>query len=317
MHFPYSKSQGFTLIEIISVLVVLGVLAAVAIPKYFDLQEDSDKKAALAAISEAQARIRLQFGRLILQGYGCEAASEQVNELGKLADSTEQGNLFGEYLLASDTITSEGVAVSARHMSSSGEYLATGARIYLPQCGEGAGYSSSGLAASMNDIATILHGFASNVGQSLRLDSGAVASTLDKTDPNFNADTYGSQATQAVKKLKEQGLDLAALNAAAWSYQQNKGNTSEGFLYWTPQNISSVAAGTKIPVLRYSTETGTYTVWAATVTTRETGVGKTSYQAIGSESQHYEASKTGTGFQTYENALKWFEAASTDTSWIK
>ena len=62
------KEKGFTLIEIIAVLVIMGILAAVAIPKFFDLQARARQKAIYTAISEMKVRVNQRFASALLDG---------------------------------------------------------------------------------------------------------------------------------------------------------------------------------------------------------------------------------------------------------
>jgi len=120
-----SSQQGFTLIELIMVIVILGILSAFALPKFADLSGSASKatvQGALgavksgAAIAHAQdlangstgADITLEGSTLTLvNGYPSEA------DLGDLADLTEFTITLAASNAGSSTILSSGVTVGS------------------------------------------------------------------------------------------------------------------------------------------------------------------------------------------------------------
>ncbi|MFR8958684.1 MAG: type IV pilin protein [Sutterella wadsworthensis] len=86
-----NSKRGFTLIEIVMVLVLLGILAAVAIPKYYDLKTKAEEQTAKTVAAEFQARLNGKFADLILDGKTCEAAvAGALTEAQTVGRDTEQ-----------------------------------------------------------------------------------------------------------------------------------------------------------------------------------------------------------------------------------
>lgn len=74
-------ASGFTLIEFVIALVLVGVLAAVAVPRYFDMQAKAEDQIMASVAAEFNAQFEGGFAREILGGMACsEAAKKAVND---------------------------------------------------------------------------------------------------------------------------------------------------------------------------------------------------------------------------------------------
>lgn len=128
------KQGGFTLIEIVMVLVLLGILSAVAVPKYFDLRDQAEAQAAKAFVAEYQSRLNAKFAMEILKNTNsCSQAYDlAVQEAIKINNDT--GAAYNITVEAPAATTGGMVQATVKSVKT-GNTLGTDYVVSFPTCG--------------------------------------------------------------------------------------------------------------------------------------------------------------------------------------
>lgn len=238
--FPRRTEAGFTLIEICMVLVLLGILTAVAVPKYFDLQEESRLRAADAAIAEAQARINAYFGQQLLADGDCIKAAAAVNAdlalpSGKIADATNaQGKVFGDVTLSIGKLLANGSSTLVTAYFD-GKALSGGphGRLYLAKCSNTQNVASAlGSFGSIGTTGNPAYGGTGVIGSYVQSNSAANELVIEE------AQQYFSDLMQTIGWEGDVGY---------WRLVQKGGDQTN--VFWTRHDISNIG-GQRVPFIQ-------------------------------------------------------------------
>ncbi len=128
------RQKGFTLIELVMVIVILGILSAVAIPKYVDMQDEAKMAAAKGVIGTIRSAIAIQYANNALQG---NAVFPTTTDL----QATGSASIFVEGKMPDTPVPASGVTNLASIDEQTGSdpittFSGTTAYVYNPNSGE-------------------------------------------------------------------------------------------------------------------------------------------------------------------------------------
>jgi len=115
--------KGFTLIELVMIIVILGILAAVAIPKYYDLTSDANTAAEKGVVGGVRAGIHTYYAQNKAWPSGLDDAA---------ASATASTTAFFTEVLAQGGITSDDWTKDA-----SGGYVGPASTVYVYDSSDG------------------------------------------------------------------------------------------------------------------------------------------------------------------------------------
>lgn len=105
-----SAQQGFTMIELIVVIVILGVLAATALPKFFDLGTEAKAAALQGVAGAANSAMSLNYGSCAVVNNSTAVASKcvKIRNCSEIGTVLQGGALPTGYTVASLAIAAIG-----------------------------------------------------------------------------------------------------------------------------------------------------------------------------------------------------------------